>query len=136
MVAMVKWLQACSHVMWRLGAVIDLVAVIASVVLHRPLPRTSGRQRFKGLSNHVQVVRDCWGIPHIFASNDTDLFTALGYVHAQDRLWQMELNRRVAHGRLSEVLGPTATSSDRFVRVLGLSRVARREVDHGHRVPQ
>jgi len=98
-------------------------------VLRRSLPRTSGTLRLPGLHASVEVRRDRWGIPHIYAANNDDLFLALGYVHAQDRLWQMELNRRTAHGQLAELFGPIALSSDRFVRVLGFSRITQREVE-------
>ncbi|NTV64641.1 MAG: penicillin acylase family protein, partial [Oscillochloris sp.] len=81
------------------------------------------------LHARAEVRRDRWGIPHIYAEHNADLFAALGYVHAQDRLWQMELNRRTGHGRLAEIFGPIALSSDMFVRTLGFSRIAYREVD-------
>jgi penicillin amidase len=74
------------------------------------------------------VLRDRWGVPHIFARNEHDLFFAQGYVTAQDRLWQMDLQRRTASGRLSEVLGPATLETDLFLRTLGLRRVAAAEV--------
>jgi penicillin amidase len=77
----------------------------------------------------VHVIRDRWGVPHIYANNSADLFAAQGYVHAQDRLWQMEFQRRVALGQLAELFGAVALDSDRFVRVLGLGRVAQREAE-------
>jgi penicillin amidase len=69
-------------------------------------------------------VRDQWGIPHIFAATDHDAFLALGYVHAQDRLWQMEMNRRIGAGRLSELLGEATLDIDKFQRTLGYYRAA------------
>ena len=77
----------------------------------------------------MRVLRDRWGVPHIYAQSAPDLFLAQGYVHAQDRLWQMELQRRIGHGRLAEVFGEVALDTDRFVRVMGFARVARRELD-------
>jgi penicillin amidase len=109
-----------------LGALAGLGTLAA---LRHSLPRTSGTLRLPGLHAPVEVRRDRWGIPHIYAANNDDLFLALGYVHAQDRLWQMELNRRTAHGQLAELFGPIALSSDRFVRVLGFSRITQREVE-------
>src|SRR5215211_7231702 len=97
--------------------------------LRRPLPRTAGTLRLPGLSAPVRVLRDRWGVPHIYANGSADLFMAQGYVHAQDRLWQMELQRRTGHGRLAEVFGEIALDTDRFVRVMGFSRVVRREVE-------
>lgn len=97
--------------------------------LHRPLPRASGTLQLPGLGAPVRVLRDRWGVPHIYANSSADLFMAQGYVHAQDRLWQMELQRRTGHGRLAEIFGEIALDTDRFVRVMGFSRVARRELD-------
>jgi len=120
--------------MSRIGRALGLTVGAAALAgfgavtaLRRPLPRVSGKQTLPGLSASAQVIRDRWGVPHIYAKNNADLFAALGYVHAQDRLWQMELNRRTAHGQLAEIFGPIAVSSDSFVRTLGFSRIARRE---------
>ena len=91
----------------------------------RPLPRIDGDERLPGLHERVEVLRDKYGVPHIFASDQHDLFFAQGYVTAQDRLWQMDLYRRAAQGRLAEVLGEPGLESDRFMRTLGLGRAAR-----------
>ncbi len=77
-----------------------------------------------GLSAPVTIVRDVTGVPHIYASNYTDGWFALGFVHAQDRLWQMDIQYRAAAGRLSEVLGPSMVSTDEFFRTIGLDRIA------------
>ena len=94
----------------------------------RPLPKLEGEIRIKGLHAPVQVLRDSWGVPHIYAEDEHDLFMAQGFVQAQDRLWQMESNRRLASGRLSELIGPPSLELDRLVRTLGVMRAARREV--------
>ncbi len=104
------------------------VAGVALAALKRPLPRTNGKLRLKGLQAPVQVLRDCWGVPHIYAENTTDLYMAQGYVHAQDRLWQMEFQRRIGNGRLAELVGPIALDTDRYVRIMGFGRIAAREV--------
>jgi penicillin amidase len=93
-----------------------------------PLPLTDGELRVEGLKAPVRVLRDEWGVPHIYAANQHDLFFAQGFVQAQDRLWQMETNRRVGAGRLSEVIGPEALETDKLLRTLGLMRAARSEV--------
>ncbi len=93
----------------------------------RPLPQTSGTLQVAGLSAEVKVLRDRWGVPHITASSQVDLFMAQGFVTAQDRLWQMEFNRRIGSGRLSEVLGEAAIEEDRFLRTIGLRRAASAE---------
>lgn len=112
-----------------LGAAAGLVSVGALATMRRPLPRIDGSLDLPALQQQVEVLRDRWGVPHIYATNNADLFMALGYVHAQDRLWQMEVNRRTGYGQLAEIFGEPALSTDRFVRVLGLGRTARRDVE-------
>jgi len=70
------------------------------------------------------VVRDADSVAHIYARNDLDLYRALGFVHAQDRLWQMEMQRRVARGTLAEIFGSSTVPSDRLLRTIGLNRAA------------
>jgi penicillin amidase len=90
----------------------------------RPLPSVEGDTRLLGLHERVEVLRDEYGVPHIFASDMHDALFAQGYVTAQDRLWQMDIYRRASQGRLAEVLGEPALESDRFMRTLGLGRAA------------
>jgi hypothetical protein len=80
------------------------------------VPQVSGEIAVAGLTAPVRVVRDTWGVPHIYAQNDRDLFFAQGFVQAQDRLFQMDLWRRAAQGRLSEVLGPNFIERDAMTR--------------------
>ena len=82
------------------------------------LARTAGTMKLRGLEKPVTVLRDEWGIPHIYAETQADLFFAQGFVAAQDRLWQMDLWRRVGEGRLAEVIGKGAVERDRFARLL------------------
>ncbi|RME62871.1 MAG: penicillin acylase family protein, partial [Caldilineae bacterium] len=114
-------------VLWGLlSLVLVLVIVIAGgwFYLRTSLPRTSGTVQVSGLDGPVDIVRDADGVPHIFATTDRDAVFALGYVHAQDRLWQMEINRRVGAGRLSEILGEATLNTDKFLRTLGTYRAA------------
>ena len=102
-----------------------LIAIIAAFIYRQiALPKIDGALTVAGLSAPVDVVRDSEGIPHIYAASDDDAWFALGFTHAQDRLWQMEMNRRTAAGRLSEVLGAGALDADRFLRTLGVYRNA------------
>lgn len=106
-----------------------LIAVLAAAgtgayLIRRPFPVERGQLRVPGLRASVDVIRDRWGVPHIFAQSTHDLFFAQGYVHAQDRLWHMEFNRRIASGRLSEIFGDATLTEDRFLRTVGLRRAA------------
>src|SRR4051812_24089024 len=104
--------------------VLVLVMAAVYVYLRQSLPTTNGETSVAGLGYKVDVVRDGYGIPHIYAANLNDAAYAMGYVHAQDRLWQMEINRRIGSGRLAEVLGPAALDTDRFLRTIGVRRSA------------
>ena len=92
--------------------------------LRQSLPQTKGEIRLPGLGAAAEVMRDRYGVPHIFAASLEDASFALGYVHAQDRLWQMEMSRRIAAGRVAELLGAGALETDRFLRTLGVRRSA------------
>jgi penicillin amidase len=96
--------------------------------IQRAMPQLSGELRLSGLTAPVEVRRDKHGVPHIYAQNRADLFRAQGFVHAQDRFWQMEQNRRVASGRLAEVFGEAALHADRFSRIIGFRRAAQAEL--------
>jgi penicillin amidase len=89
-------------------------------------PKYNGVESLKGLTAEVEVYFDEIGVPHIYAANESDAYKALGYVHAQDRLWQMELVRRIAAGRLSEILGPELVKTDKFFRGLGIESASAR----------
>ena len=78
----------------------------------------------EGLQEPVEILYDSMGVPHIFAESMEDLFLAQGYVHARDRLWQMEMFRRVLQGRLSEIMGESMVNTDRFLRTIGLEEAA------------
>src|SRR5262245_63868694 len=84
----------------------------------RVLAQTEGKVKLNGLQKPVTVLRDEWGVAHIYAETQNDLFFAQGFVAAQDRLWQMDLWRRVGEGKLAEVLGPRAIERDRFARLI------------------
>jgi penicillin amidase len=112
----------------RLGAAVILVALLAALAvwwrLWSALPAIDGRVAVDGLGAPVEIVRDTDGVPHIRAASEADAFFAQGYAHAQDRLWQMEFQRRIARGRLSAILGRPALEADRLLRTLGLARSA------------
>ncbi len=93
------------------------------------LPQTSGIIKLEGLSSPVTIARDEHGVPHISGATEEDINFAVGFVHAQDRLWQMEMNRRIAHGRVAEILGAEAAPLDKFFRTLGFTERAQSALD-------
>jgi len=108
--------------------IVIAVGSVAWWYVYRPLPQMDGTAALPGLQHEVTVERDRWGVPHIRAASVEDLAEAQGYVMAQDRLWQMDLLRRVARGRLSEILGEKTLAIDKNFRTLGFSRAAERDV--------
>ena len=94
------------------------------------LPKENGEIAVSGLTSAVKVVRDRFGVPHVFAPTDLDLFFAVGYVQAQDRMWQMELFRRAGFGRLSEIFGSKTLETDRFLRNLGFREAALKDYEN------
>ena len=121
---------------WLARGALALVVVCAAaaagtyVWLRGSLPEIDGERLVPGLAAAVDVIRDAQGVPHILAGSEDDALFALGFVHAQDRMWQMEMNRRIGAGRLAEVLGPAALGTDRLVRVMGLRRHAAASLAH------
>ena len=102
------------------------LAVLAVLIVYRwaSIPQTKGTMQLARTMAGVEILRDRYAVPHIFASTQTDAHFALGLVHAQDRLWQLEFNRRVINGELSQLLGPSTVPIDRMMRVLGLKQAS------------
>jgi penicillin G amidase len=96
-------------------------------LFRRPLPRTKGDLSVQGLEGRVEIARDRWGMPTVRAQTAADLWFGQGFCHGQDRLWQCDVQRRIASGRISEVAGRNGLPVDRLMRTLGLRRVALRE---------
>ncbi|HKY21004.1 MAG TPA: penicillin acylase family protein [Vicinamibacterales bacterium] len=112
------------------AAFIGLVALVLSLGwwwLHRPIPPLDGQLPVAGLESAVEVRFDSFAVPHVFATSDADAWRSVGYLQARDRLWQMELYRRSASGRLSELLGEATIVIDRRFLTLGLRRAAELE---------
>lgn len=111
-----------------------IVAILVAVLLvwyfaSRSLPDYNMTTEVAGLTSPVEIVRDTSGVPHIFGTSDADEFFALGWAHAQDRLWQMIMLRRTAQGRLAEIFGERALASDMLLRRFDLYGLARSSVD-------
>jgi len=123
--------------LFKIIAVIVIVVLVLGLIgfgygtfaVRRPWPKTDGTIQVDGLQAETTIVRDSWGVPHVYASNSHDLFFAQGYVHAQDRFWQMEFWRRIGSGRLAEILGESALETDRFLRTMGWHRTAAQELE-------
>ena len=103
------------------------------VSVRRAFPDVDGEVAIAGLDASVEVVRDDMGVPHIYASTSHDLFMAQGYVHAQERFWQMDFWRHIGSGRLSEMFGESQVETDTFLRTLGWREIAESSVHATHR---
>lgn len=121
---MLPGMRQLARIVCALSLLLGLLAISAFLYLRQSLPQVTGEARVTGLSAPLDIVRDNYGIPHIFASTPDDAAFGMGFVHAQDRLWQMEINRRIGSGRLAEILGPAALDTDRFLRTIGVRRSA------------
>ena len=115
-------------VLWAFAILLIAFAATIWWFVYRPLPQLSGVLGVAGLQHDAVVERDNWGVPHIRAASLEDLAEAQGYVMAQDRLWQMDLLRRVSRGQLSEILGPLTLKIDKDFRSLNFSRAAERDL--------
>lgn len=117
--------------LWRgvlaLLALALLMALVLWALLARSLPPLSGELRLTGLDAAVRVQRDASDVTHVFAHSRTDAWRALGFVHGSERAWQMEMNRRVIHGTLAEILGAQALPTDRVLRALNLPAAAQQQ---------
>ncbi len=107
--------------------ILVVLAVISGLIFvrhisHRAIPDYNAELVIDGLSEQVEVYRDQYGVPHVYAKNEHDLYLAVGYISAQDRLWQMDLLRRVTQGRLSEIFGEDMITADQLFRALRFDR--------------
>jgi penicillin amidase len=113
------------------GAVAALTApAVTRMVAQKSFPQVDGQIQLTALDGPVDIYRDSSGVPHIYAASLHDLVFAQGYVHAQDRFWQMDFWRHIGAGRLSEMFGESQLDTDRFLRTLGWRRVAQQELDN------
>ena len=108
-------------------AVLLLALCALGIYVWRSFPALDGEHKAPGLLAGVRLVRDATDVTHVYAASARDAYWAIGYVHAQERSWQIEFNRRVMHGELSEVFGAATLEVDRLMRVLGIARAAERQ---------
>jgi penicillin amidase len=124
---MKKWISIIGMTLLGLILVVALGGYIwFEWTTRKSVPQTSGEIGLVGLKENVEIIRDTYGVPHIYAKNEPDLLFALGYAMAQDRLWQMEFFRRLGHGQLSEILGEELVKVDRYFRTISAAGVNRR----------
>ncbi|MFQ5689620.1 MAG: penicillin acylase family protein [Gemmatimonadota bacterium] len=121
--------RALADVLLTAVAFWGLAVTAAFFFARSSLQDLRGRARLPGLDSAVQVYVDSFAIPHIFGASETDVYRAQGYLHASERLWQMELLHRTAQGRLAELFGGAALGLDRFIRTLDLWGAAGRSLD-------
>lgn len=123
-----------------LTAILSIIIVLALLVgylnfiwvpqtAQKSFPQTEGEITLPGLDGPVDIYRDSMGIPHIYAATLHDLFVAQGYIHAQDRFWQMDFWRHIGSGRLSEMFGKSQVKTDAFLRTLGWRQLAEQEYE-------
>ena len=108
---------------------LGIAALAIAIYVWRSMPQLAGELKAAGLQQAVQIKRDASDVTHIFAQTDSDAAFALGYTHAQERSWQLETNRRVMHGLLSEVFGAATLETDQLMRSLGVIRAAQKQFD-------
>ncbi|WP_328888598.1 penicillin acylase family protein [Streptomyces sp. NBC_00316] len=122
----------------RLIVIVLVLALVAGIgygafwsvaTVRASYPQTNGSVKIDGLSGNVDVKRDSYGIPQIYADSDADLFRAQGFVQAQDRFWEMDVRRHMTAGRLSEMFGSGQVDTDAFLRTLGWRKIAQEEYD-------
>ncbi|MBC6443146.1 MAG: penicillin acylase family protein [Rhodobacteraceae bacterium] len=123
MTSVFRWLLRGFTVM---SVLILVTIILAYYFATRSIPDYNASYDLRGLSGPVEIVRDPHNVPHIFSDNPDDIYFALGFVHAQDRLWQMTMMRRTAQGRLSEIFGSATANTDEFVRRLDLVELSRK----------
>ncbi len=122
---MAKLLRRVTGVILTLMLVVPAAGAGLYVWFRTTLPDIDGTIAVEGISGSVDILRDEWGIPHIHAGSPEDAYFGLGFAHAQDRFFQMEMQRRGAQGRIAELVGSLAVDNDRFLRLLDLYRAAR-----------
>lgn len=118
--------RTAARLLLGLLALAAVLALVGLLWARRSLPRTAGRLEVAGLAAPIDIRRDPHGVPHITAGSRRDAAFGFGFVHAQDRLWQLELQRRIYRGRLAEAFGPEALPQDRFLRTLSVHAWAER----------
>ena len=120
---------------WSLRITVAIILLFVLIIISsyfltiRSIPNYNADYQLKGLRDELNIIRDSFNVPHIISKNDNDAFFGLGFVHAQDRLWQMALLRRASKGRLSEIFGKDTIASDILFRELGIFSNAKKSLE-------
>jgi penicillin amidase len=109
-------------------SILILLLLLGFITVRRSFPKEEGSISTPGLSDEVEIIRDSMGVPHIYAATEQDLFMAQGYIHAQDRFFQMDLWRHIGAGRLAEMFGESQVETDIFLRTMGWTHIAEEEI--------
>jgi penicillin amidase len=125
---MPRYGRILSRILLLLVIILLTLFALSFFTIRRSFPALKGEVKLSGLKSKVRVLRDRYGIPQIYASNSHDLFFAQGYVHAQDRFWQMDVWRHTGSGRLSEMFGESQIRTDKFLRTLGWEKTVQKEL--------
>ena len=124
-----RWAIWLRRISLGLIAVVAIVAVVLAIYVWRSVPTDNAQYAIKVPLGETTITLDAEGIPTIEAKSERDLSFAVGFMHARDRLWQLEMNRRIGRGELAEILGPKALETDKFLRTLGVHRAAKAQFD-------
>ena len=124
-----KFLRVLVTIVSVLVVIAIVLGAVGVYLARSSFPKTSGEIKISGVDSQVDIYRDSFGIPQIYAKSPHDLFFAQGYMHAQDRFWQMDFWRHIGSGRLSEMFGKSELDTDSFLRTLGWARIAQKELD-------
>jgi penicillin amidase len=119
---MKTWLKRLGYLV---VALLTLLIIVITIYVYRSFPALSGEAKLAGLSGEVSIRRDAFDVTHIEANHTLDVWRAMGYTHAQERSWQLEFNRRIMHGELSEILGSATLETDKLMRTLGIVQAAK-----------
>lgn len=128
MVKFTSFMRLLKKIFVVLVILVALVAIVGIIYINSLKPQYSGELALKNMNTEAQAYIDDFGIPHIYANDQEDAYRSLGYLHAQDRLWQMELMKRIAPGRLSEILGKELLKTDKFFVTLGIDEASEKAI--------
>jgi penicillin G amidase len=122
-----KWIKRAALALFALVAI---AIVVIGIYGYRSVPSDNATHRVNASMGETQIAFDSVGIPLIEAKSERDLYFAVGFMHARDRLWQLEVNRRIGRGQVAEIFGPKALETDKFLRTLGVHRAAQRQLEN------